>query len=99
MTQLNKYGLYNIGNEQSFEKKTDIIDEYIKFFEDCNSFNEVRDYISSSFGSFEGDKWIEYPDLNKKLYILVQEDRLEFCALKNDIQYYGKGWIIRKEEE
>ena len=73
-------------------------DECIKKLELMNEFYGVKDYLMSIFGSFRGAKWIDYPVLNKEVYLLIEKEKVEFCVLEDEKQYYGKGWMLATKD-
>ena len=98
MVELNKYGMYQMGYEVFKEREKDEIDKHIEFLNKENSLEMVRCYIVEHFGTFEGGKWFEFPDLEKDVYIVLTEEKIEFCAEKRHKQYYGKGWLKLKRD-
>lgn len=92
MTAFNQYNLYSYNNSRSLIQK-DEVDKHIEFFEDCNEYSEVRNYIIKHFGEIDGEHWINFDEYNKECYLKFNDERIEFCSLKNHKQYYGKGWL------
>ena len=99
MAEINKYGMYNMSFSNSGMGEKDKIDKWVEELTKTDSLDAVRSFVSSNFGNIEGENWFDYPDLNKKVYVLVDEEKVEVCALKNDKQYFGKGWKLIKEDE
>lgn len=98
MAEFNKFNLYSMGFEAATIKKVDEIDKHIDFLKFQDDYDEVRSYLVEHFGNIENDKWFEYPELGKSLYLVISDEKLEFCAQKNHKDYYGKGWRKIKEE-
>ena len=95
MAQLNPYDLMYRRQTETQPKEKDEIDKHIDFFNSCDGLKDAKEYILEHF-ELSANGWISYPELNKELYIIIEENKVEFCALKNHTQYYGKGWIARK---
>ena len=79
--------------------KADEVDNYINQIKDFEEYNENKDFIREHFGNIHGEKQQEYKDLGKQIYLLVEDDRIEFCAIKNNFQYFGKGWKLLDNEK
>ena len=96
---MNQYDLYsyNMGMNDNFPK-TDEVDGYINQIKNFEEYSEIKDFINEHFGDIHGEKWQEYDDLGKRIFMLVEDDRIEFCALKNNVQYFGKGWKLLNKE-
>lgn len=90
--QFNQYSLYSMAFNQ--EKKDDIVDSCLKDLRDLSRYEEVRKYVESKFGNIDGEKLIEYDDINKQIHIVLDDERVEVCAAKDWTQYYGKGWLL-----
>lgn len=92
MAELNKYSIYNMGfcgaNMSAKDKIDTMVDEII----DLHAYDEVKNFVEKNFGNIQGEQWFDYPELNKKIYLLNEDKKVEICMLKNDKQYYGKGW-------
>lgn len=93
MAEFNKFNLYsyNCGNINIRQK--DEVDKHIEFFDSCNDYAEVKDYILEHFGDINEEKWINFDSCQKECYFKFNDERIEFCSLKNHKQYYGKGWL------
>ena len=98
MAEFNKFSLYSMGYEAVKKVEKDEIDLHIEHLNKENLYEEAKAYIVSHFGEFDKDKWVEFPEINKTCYLLVTDERVEFCAQKNHQDYYGKGWLKHKEE-
>ena len=98
MAEFNKFSMYSLGYETIRKIEKDEIDKHIDFLTEENSYEEAKSYLIEHFGEFENDKWIEFPEINKTCYLLITNDRVEFCAQKNHKDYYGKGWLNSKKE-
>lgn len=90
--QFNQYNLYSMNAGYSGTIKSDEVDNYIQDIRHIDEYNEIRDYLSEHFGDIDGAKWLEYPDIKKQMYILVENEKIEVCVLKNEKQYFGLGW-------
>jgi len=71
----------------------DKVDKMLDEMIDLHMFNEVQDFIKKNFGNVNGEEWFDYPELHKSVYVLNENEKIEVCLLKNDRQYYGKGWV------
>ena len=76
----------SIGGKQENSEET--IEEY----------DDIRAVLTENFGEFKNTKWVHYSELNKKLYLHIEDDKIEVCALKKDIQYFGKGWKLVNQD-
>ena len=92
MTEFNKYSMYGLGFQGAGMSQKDKVDRMVDEIIDIDAYNEVQDFIKKNFGDVEGEKWFEYPEFKKLVYVLNEEDKIEICMLKNNEQYYGKGW-------
>ena len=98
MTEFNKFNLYSLGYENIKKPEKDEIDKHIEYLTEENNYDNAKKYLIEHFGAFDNEKWFEFPNLDKSCYLLINEERVEFCAQKNHKQYYGKGWLKIKEE-
>ena len=98
MTEFNKFSLYSMGYEAVKKVEKDVIDLHIEHLNKENCYDEAKAYIMEHFGEVEQGKWVEFPELNKTCYLVVTNEKVEFCAQKNHQDYYGKGWLKHKEE-
>lgn len=98
MVQINPYDLMYKQQNETQPKKQDKIDKHIEFLNGCDNLEEAKEYILANIELSENG-WVNFPELNKDLYIVIEDNKVEFCALKNKEQYYGKGWLARKTDE
>ena len=89
----NPYNIYSINAGIKTEVR-DQIDTCINEIKDFCEYDEIKNYLEENFGNIQGEKWIHYEELHKNLYLRVESDRIEVCALKNEQQYFGKGWKL-----
>ena len=92
MAEFNKFSLYNYNLQQANLSTKDIVDKMVDEIIDLHMYADVKDFVNTNFGEVDGIKWFDYPKLNKKVYVLNEEERVEICMLKNGKQFYGKGW-------
>ena len=92
--QFDQYHLYGLCMGSNVVQQIDKVDSYIQEVRDMTFYEDLKSSLVSHFGEFSGIKWVEYPELKKDLYLLLEEDKIEICALKNDIQYFGRGWKL-----
>ena len=92
MAELNKFSLYNFGIQGATMSTKDKVDRWVEDMIDLHDYNEVKDFVQRNFGNVDGIQWFDYPELSKKVYVLNEPEKIEICTLKNDKQYYGKGW-------
>ena len=99
MSEFNKYSLYSMNVTQQ-APSLDKVDELVSDVRKINEYFELKDYIEGHFGTFEGVKFVDYGDIEKKVYLKLEENVAEFCALKNNKQYFGKGlkWISNEKK-
>ena len=97
--EFNKYSMYSIGTQYSSVSKTDEVDDYIAELRDLDEYEDAKKFVQDHFGTVEGVKFFEFPELSKSVSVVLDEEKVEICALKNNRQYYGKGWkLISKNE-
>lgn len=97
MAEFNKYSFYSLGYETANAVSKDKLDKHIDFLKGEDNYDDVRAYLIEHFEEAENGKWFEYPELNKQCYLVVSENKIEFCVEKNHKQYYGKGWLKIEE--
>ena len=99
MSEFNKFSLYSMNVTQQ-APSLDKVDELVSDVRKINEYFELKDYIEQHFGTFEGVKFVDYDDIEKRVYLKLEENVAEFCALKNDKQYFGKGlkWISNEKK-
>ena len=92
MALLNNYNLYayNLNNSLS---TTDEVEKHIEFLKGCDDYEEVKSYLEKHFGEIDGEQWVDFEKCHKECYLNFEDGKIEFCSLKNNKQYYGKGWI------
>jgi hypothetical protein len=95
MTTLSGFSLYQLGCTSQLSSKKDKVDSMVDEILDINRIVEIKDFISEHFGDVEGTKWFNYPELEKSVYVLNEDKRVEICMLFKNKQYYGKGWVPR----
>ena len=94
MAEFNRFSLYSLGYGTMETPKQDVLDKHIDFLKGINDYDEVRNYILEHFGDVKDESmWVDFPELNKQCYLVVSDERVEFCVEKNHKQYYGKGWL------
>ena len=91
MAELNIYSLYNFQSNYSELFKQDEVDIILDKFKKLEELDDVRATVEETFHISEGVNWFEYPN-NKEVSVVIDEDKIEICALKNHKQIYGKGW-------
>ena len=94
--EFNQYNLYAMNADIT---KTDKVDNYKKDLMLIHEYDEAKNFIIKHFGSVEGAKWVDYPELDKKVYIFLNDEKVEFCALKDKKQYWGKGWKLVSSDD
>ena len=93
MSEFNRFSLYSLTQNSSPVVSKDFLDKHIDYLKNEDNYDEVRDYLMKYFEEAEDGKWFEYPELNKQCYLILSDNRIEFCVEKNHKQYYGKGWL------
>ena len=98
--EFNQFNLYamNASGENTIPKK-DEVDVFIDEIRNIDEYNDIKILLEEKFGTISGEKRIDYADLKKQLYILVDEDKIEVCSLKNNQQYFGMGWKLLDNEK
>ena len=91
MTELNKFNLYNFNNNYSELYKQDEVDIILEKFKPMQEIDEVRSLVEETFKISNGVEWFEYPN-NKRISVVIDKEKIEICAIKNNKQFYGKGW-------
>ena len=93
MAEFNKFNMYSLGAQGATQLTKDKVDQWVDKIIDMDMYKEVKDFIHDNFGDIDGIQWFEYPELKKKVFVRNEPNKVEICMLKNDKQYYGKGWI------
>jgi len=93
MTEFNQYNLYSMHYAQNMTKQ-DEVDTLVESVKLTRGYTELKDLLMSHFGEFDGEKWVDYDELHKSVYLNHDGENIEFCALKNDTQYFGKGFRL-----
>ena len=94
LMDFNQYSLYSLNAKCESHNTSDKVDIFIDSIKFIDEFDDVKNVIVDKFGEFKGDKWIDYDELHKNIYLKLKDDIIEVCALKNDKQYFGKGWKL-----
>ena len=94
--QFNMYA-YNAGISQA--QKLDEVDECKQDLMRMTEYEDVKNFLQRKFGEFEGKKWVTYKELNKHVYLYKDDEKVEFCALKDNKQYWGRGWRLETVNE
>lgn len=98
MSVINQFNLYSV-KAQKGNIGLDKVDELIKGIQTKKDFIEVKDYITENFGNIQGWKLYDYPDLEKRIAITIEDEKITFCVAKKGKQYYGKYWkLINKKK-
>ena len=92
--QFNQYSLYSLNFQNNISNHMDEVDVCIQEVRDMTLYEDIKSYLTEHFGNFSGEKWVEYPELHKDLFLRLDKDKIEVCALKNDNQYFGRGWKL-----
>ena len=100
--ELNRFNMYayNMGAGGTAQA-LDEVDVCRQDLMRMTEYEDVKNFITRKFGDFEGKKWVNFPELNKHVYLYKDDEKVEFCALKDKKQYWGRGWKLEeiKEEE
>ena len=94
---LNKYGLYSLN--AGMVDKRDFVDDYVSDLTKLREYSDVKEFLISKFGDISGEHWFEYPEIDKKIFVFLDETRAEFCALNHNRHYYGQGWKLIENNE
>ncbi len=95
--EFNKFNMYayNMG-AGGIAQALDEVDICRQDLMRMTEYEDVKNFITRKFGEFEGKKWVKYPELNKHVYLYKDDEKVEFCALKNKKQYWGRGWKLEE---
>ena len=96
--QLNQFSIYGY----NCTSESQILDEVDAFKQDLmrmTEYDDVKNFLISKYGEFEGEKWVTYPKLNKHVYLYLDKEAVKFCALENKKQYWGRGWFLEEDAE
>lgn len=96
--EFNKYNKYSY----SYNKNTNALDSVDELKQDLlrmTEYDDVKNFITHKFGEFEGEKWVQYPELGKQVYLCLNSEKIEFCALKDKKQYFGRGWKLKEVDK
>ena len=99
MTAFNSYTMYSANVQAKPINTEDKVDKYIDELRTMSEYDDVKSFVETNFGDVNGEKLYDYPELKKQIYILVDDDKIEFCAAKNKQQYFGKGWKLISESK
>ena len=99
MAELNKYSMYNLGFSGSNISQKDKVEKWVDELIPMNVYGDVKNFIQSNFGEISGDKWFDYPELKKQVYVVNEPNKIEICMLKNGKQFYGKGWVPYEKQD
>ena len=94
MAEFNKYALYTMGGMVNNMPKEDTVDKCVNELRRLDEYDDVLKFVTEHFGDINGDKMIEYPDINKQIYVVVDEKKIEVHAAKNMTQFFGNSWIL-----
>ena len=94
--QFNQYNLYSYNANISQCNTLDEVDICKQELLRITEYDAVKDFLIRKFGNFEGKKWINFPKVGKQVYLYLDEEKVEFCALKDKKQYWGRGWILEE---
>ena len=92
MAEFNQFSMYGKNFQSAEMLHKDRVDTMIDEIRSINMYNEIQDFVKKNFGEVNGVQWFEYPELNKFIYVLNEDKKIEICMVKNNKQYYGKGW-------
>lgn len=99
MMQFNQYNLYSYNANIAQSSILDEVDNCKQELLRITEYDAVKDFLTTKFGKFEGEKWVEYPDISKYVYLYIDEEKVEFCAIKDNKQYWGRGWRLEEVKE
>ena len=92
MAEFNKFSMYNLAYQGAGMSTKDEVDKMVDEIIDLHMYEDVKNFVAKNFGDVQGIQWFDYPELNKKVYVLNEAEKVEICMLKNNKQFYGKGW-------
>ena len=92
--EFNKFNIYTYNANVGQSKILDEVDIYKQDLMRMTEYEDVKNFLLNKFGDFEGKKLINYPELNKHIYLYLDDTKVEFCALQNKKQYFGRGWML-----
>ena len=95
--EFNQFNMYAYNAEVSKAQKIDEVDECRHELLRMTEYDDVKNFLQRKFGEFKGEKWVTYQELNKLVYLYNDEEKVEFCAIKDGEQYWGRGWRLEKE--
>ena len=94
--QFNQYNMYSYNANIQQSKVLDEVDIIKQDLLRMTEYEDVKNFIINKYGEFEGDKWVKFPELNKMVYLYLDSEKVEFCALKDKKQYWGRGWKLEE---
>ena len=94
--QFNQFNLYSYNANIAQINTLDEVDNCKQELLRITEYDAVKDFLTQKFGNFSGQKWINYPELSKQVYLYLDEEKVEFCALKDKKQYWGRGWKLEE---
>jgi len=96
--ELNKYNMYSY-SQGAYVSALDEVDMMKQELMRMTEYDDVKNFITRKFGEIDGSKWLNYPELSKHIYLYVDNNKVEFCTLKNKQQYWGRGWQLEQVNE
>ena len=90
----NQYNMYSYNAGLNSTQVLDEVDTCKLDLMRMTEYGDVKNYLTNKFGEVQGEKWIEFPELKKHIYINIDDEKCEFCTLKDREQYFGRGWYL-----
>ena len=91
MAEFNMYNLYSYAAGEFKSACDDKILVDLHKLKGMKEYYDVLDYLDKTFGEFEGQKTMDYPN-EVKVIMQKQENFVLVAALKGEEQIFGQSW-------
>ena len=89
------YYSYMAGDLKSLTEGKVLVD--LKKLDSLENYNEILDFITTTFGEFGSSKELDYPN-DVKVHLQKFDDAIIVYATQNEEQIFGSCWRPAKEE-
>ena len=88
--QLNLHNIYALN--AGYDEKMDKVDIYNLALKKINTVKDAKDYINDKFGNFDGEKIVEFPELNKIMTFNLEEGFAEYVIYASGVKVEQVSW-------
>ena len=97
--EFNQYKMYSYNADSAKTQVLDEVDSCRQELMRMTEYDDVKNYLLNKFGEFEGKKWVKSSDNNKSIYMYIDNVQINFAALKDKQQYWGRSWILQQPDD